>query len=152
MQFAHCSFNCIPFIQSHCSSTSLITTHANWIIPAAAAAPRLKHRYLSSGLTHVMMSHVKLLFDAAVVSGGVSWWCLNPPVMHKEPFSDTVILSPTVSNWKSLLCVLSWRGPRYLVDKLWNNSDTDEAQKISGQLDPNPDPLIMCATSQLVAL
>lgn len=71
MQFAHCSFNCRPFIQSHCCSTSLITTHANWIFPAGAA-PRLKHWYLSSGLTHVMMSHVKVLFDAAVRSGGVS--------------------------------------------------------------------------------
>lgn len=71
MQFAHCSFNCIPFIHSHCSSTSLITTHANGIFPAGAA-PQLKHWYLSLGLTHVMLSHVKVLLDATVVSRGVS--------------------------------------------------------------------------------
>lgn len=147
MQFAHCSFNCIPFIQSQCSSTSLITTHANWIFPAGAA-PQLRHWYLSSALTQLLMSHVKVLFDAAVVSGGVSWWGRNPPMMHKEPFSDTVILADCLKLKKSPLCLIS----EILGDKLWNNSETDEAHKISGQLDPNPDPLIMCVTSQLVAL
>lgn len=110
MLFAHCSFNCIPFIHSHCSSTSLITTHAKGIFPAGAA-PQLKHWHLPSGLTHVMLSHEKGLLEAPVESRGVSCRHINDDAQrallgHSNPL-------PCCLKLKNLLCVLSQRGPRH---------------------------------------